>query len=819
MDYKNTLKFDRNSVNKYLNLIVDLGKAGNTNEESYYRGFKEFLESFFMPKLGFSIKVGGMDKINENKPDFTVLFDDIPIAIIKAEPPTTIDIEELLEAGYTNNTKNNYDTNNDTNSKLIEDFIRYRNEYGEDISYFITNFTHIYLLEFEEVSIDQNNFENVATVGVDKKGVAKVLVKIRRGVELFRRDYGLDKWAGEGDRQRRSYDVPIVQLEQLFKSATNHLILNIDNIRGLIRQLAKLGRALKSNLYSLYSNKDKLKKLEHAVDKGEMLQQLEIRDMAGNIVGIKGGELDLEHQVLMFLFLEDIYNDFKQSIFHDVLGDYDLLFSDLITQTVIYGIFSAWINYCSKGYKPETFSKEKVADNLPYESFIRHLFWDTTGKLTPLIQNEYISKIIEVFREAQFQRVIRKKENLLTMFYSEFLKEYDRQTAKDRGIVYTPSEIVDFIIKGLDYFLETRYSKEGGIINIDPLFITDKDKGSKSKRSDIYEIADKSKYEMTKQPSVNQKVNLNVNFLDPAAGTMTFPCGLLRYAKKKFLRVYKNERAALKAFAEWIDSYFFDNMYALEILISPYVLGHLRVQMAIEELLNVKGQNYNRHNKENIGHEEERNTISKITLAADIFKRLKFYLLNTLMNPENIEHYLHNSNIRRELESGLRVRNTQKIFVIFGNPPYNVSTQNNSEWINNKIKDYKRGLKEKNLKILSDDYVKFIRFAQWKIKQSGVGIVGFITNNNYLDGAVFKEMRRSLIKTFNEIYIVNLHGNMRKNEAGNPFGIKVGVAIVFFLRTRNENEYNNLNSDLAAKSESLSPNSINELEVYNKNCK
>jgi len=120
-----------------------------------------------------------------------------------------------------------------------------------------------------------------------------------------------------------------------------------------------------------------------------------------------------------------------------------------------------------------------------------------------------------------------------------------------------------------------------------------------------------------------------------------------------------------------------------------------------------------------------------------------------------------------------------------GNPPYNLSSQNNCAWINEKIMDYKNGLKERNKKIISDDYVKFLRFGQWKIKQAGKGILAMITNNRYLEGQMFSVMRESLRKTFDHIYIVNLHGDMRKKETGNPFDIRIGVCIAFMVRIDN----------------------------------
>ena len=96
---------------------------------------------------------------------------------------------------------------------------------------------------------------------------------------------------------------------------------------------------------------------------------------------------------------------------------------------------------------------------------------------------------------------------------------------------------------------------------------------------------------------------------------------------------------------------------------------------------------------------------------------------------------------------------------------------------------------EKNPKWLQDDYVKFIGFAQWKIDKTGEGVLGFITNHAYLDNPTFRGMRQSLLKSFEEIYVLNLHGNSRKKERSpdgskdeNVFYIQQGVAIAFYVK-------------------------------------
>jgi len=158
------------------------------------------------------------------------------------------------------------------------------------------------------------------------------------------------------------------------------------------------------------------------------------------------------------------------------------------------------------------------------------------------------------------------------------------------------------------------------------------------------------------------------------------------------------------------------------------------------------------------------------------------------------------SSLSEESHLASNVKRDQPILVILGNPPYSGISSNRGKWIDDLLKKgytcpngYKDDgyykvdgvpLKEKNPKWLQDDYVKFIRFAQWKIDQAGEGVLGFITNHSYLDNPTFRGMRQSLMNSFNEIYILDLHGNSLKKEKcpdgskdENVFDIQQGVAI------------------------------------------
>ena len=200
--------------------------------------------------------------------------------------------------------------------------------------------------------------------------------------------------------------------------------------------------------------------------------------------------------------------------------------------------------------------------------------------------------------------------------------------------------------------------------------------------------------------------------------------------------------------------------------------------------------------------------------------RFKLYLTNTLEMEELAQTELPGMvSLSEESHLAGKVKKEQPILAILGNPPYSGHSANISEkyitvmtkkgdkkrqkiktWIGNLIEDYKfvdgKPLGEKNPKWLQDDYVKFIRFAQWKIDQAGEGIVGFITNHSYLDNPTFRGMRQSLMNSFNEIYILDLHGNSLKKEKcpdgsidKNVFDIRQGVAIALFIKKKdNKNE-------------------------------
>lgn len=259
----------------------------------------------------------------------------------------------------------------------------------------------------------------------------------------------------------------------------------------------------------------------------------------------------------------------------------------------------------------------------------------------------------------------------------------------------------------------------------------------------------------------------SVTVLDPAAGTLTFLAETSKLALESFTAKY-----GAGGRKDFIKSHILKNFYAFELMMAPYAVGHLKMSFLLEEL----------------GYKLEQDD------------RFKLYLTNTLEMEELAETFLPGmAALSEESRLAGKVKKEKPILAILGNPPYSGHSTNIGAWITKEIKAYHqvdgKPLGEKNPKWLQDDYVKFIRFAQWKIEQAGEGVLGFITNHSYLDNPTFRGMRRSLMQSFDEIYLLDLHGNSLKKEKcpdgskdENVFDIQQGVAIALFIR-KNPSSY------------------------------
>jgi len=251
-----------------------------------------------------------------------------------------------------------------------------------------------------------------------------------------------------------------------------------------------------------------------------------------------------------------------------------------------------------------------------------------------------------------------------------------------------------------------------------------------------------------------------VKVLDPAAGSMTF----IDYAIKKCYDEYKI-RGKTGIFSQAVHNHIIEDFYAFEILVAAYTIGHFKIFNTLE----------------NFGVES--------------YERIKLFLTNTL-EIENVPELDILPDISEENRLANEIKKNTSLLVVCGNPPYESSSMNKGKFILELMEDYKKDVKtEKNLQPLDNDYIKFIRYAQWKISQNGTGIVGMITSNSYLDGVIHRGMRKTLLKDFDSIYILNLHGSVRRSEKPpdgqsdeNVFDIQQGVSISFFIKSNNKND-------------------------------
>ena len=434
-------------------------------------------------------------------------------------------------------------------------------------------------------------------------------------------------------------------------------------------------------------------------------------------------------------------------------------FADMYAQTITYGLFIARYNDKSL----TSFSRGEALENLSKESVLLKKFFQhiaTSDSLHPTLNNS-IEKLCKIFSIADLQKLLNQyeKKDPIVHFYEDFLSFYDREAKKNFGAYYTPVEVVRYMVNTVDDLLVNEFNLEQGFANNSTVNIKVK--------SDPYKDGKKTKTE--KIISVPQ-----VAILDPSCGTGTFMAEIVKLVKEKYFSgsnsiFYKN----------WIENNnsLMSRLIGFEIMMTSYVVAHLKLRRVIQDTL---GE------------------------VPDVSIKTNIYLTNTLTEPKSIvesnsqlSFFDFSGAINDEAEQADKWKARRPIRVIIGNPPYLYSSKNEFD-----VDEYHyetdgiTRLQERNPKGLNDDYVKFIRFSEKHINKDGKGILAFITNNGYLDNPTFRGMRACLLRTFDEIRIINLHGNSIKKETApdgskdeNVFNIRVGVCIILAIKKTTRNEW------------------------------
>jgi len=249
----------------------------------------------------------------------------------------------------------------------------------------------------------------------------------------------------------------------------------------------------------------------------------------------------------------------------------------------------------------------------------------------------------------------------------------------------------------------------------------------------------------------------NTFILDPATGTGTFLFFIVDH-------IYRSFAGQKGSWDDYVANHLLNRIFGFELLMAPYAIAHLKLGMQLEQ--------------------------TGYKFSSD--QRLGIYLTNTLEEAAKKSEKLFASWVADEANAAATIKKDLPIMVVLGNPPYSGISANRGSWINNLLESYRQAdsqpLGEKKV-WLSDDYVKFIRFAQWRIERTGQGILGLITNHGYLDNPTFRGMRQSLQNTFTDMYIFDLHGSTKKRQIPpngrkdeNVFDIQQGVSIALFVK-------------------------------------
>ncbi|MBI2832776.1 MAG: N-6 DNA methylase [Chloroflexi bacterium] len=317
---------------------------------------------------------------------------------------------------------------------------------------------------------------------------------------------------------------------------------------------------------------------------------------------------------------------------------------------------------------------------------------------------------------------------------AEILKDFGKGTGKDDPVVYFYEDFLREYDKKISQMRGVYYTP----IPVVSYIVRSIDHLLKTNFNRPQGLADKDTY-----------------ILDPATGTGTF-----LYAVINEIHESMNKQGQMGQWDGYVAAHLLPRIFGFELLMTPYVIAHLKLGLQLKDT----------------------------GIRFQAIKRLGVYLTNTLEEAVKSTEMLMAHYIVKEANAAAEIKKDAPIMVVLGNPPYSVSSLNRGEWIDTLLADYKKNLNEKKLNI-DDDYIKFIRFAQWRIEKTGYGILGFITNNSYLDGLTHRRMREYLLESFSSIYILNLHGSSRRGEQApdnikdeNVFDIQQGVAIGLFIK-------------------------------------
>lgn len=445
--------------------------------------------------------------------------------------------------------------------------------------------------------------------------------------------------------------------------------------------------------------------------------------------------------------LKDQMLAFKEILIHDITPQG---FADVYAQTIAYGMFAARLHDPTL----DTFSRQEAAELIPKSNpFLRKLFGYIAG---PDIDDRIkwvVENLSEIFLACNVEEILRnygkstKMEDPIIHFYETFLSEYDPKLRKARGVWYTPQPVVNFIVRAVDDILKAEFDLPQGLADTSKTTIKVNSQTPDKRSATGYKPMEKDVHK--------------VQILDPATGTGTFLAEVVKHIHKKF-------QGQQGIWTNYVETHLLPRLNGFELLMASYAMAHLKLDLLLTE------------------------TGFKPTIN----QRFKVYLTNSLEEHHQDTGTLFASWLSTEANESNHIKRDTPVMCVIGNPPYSGESANKGEWIMSLMEDYKKEpggkekLKERNPKWINDDYVKFLRYGQYHIEKNGSGILAFINPHGYLDNPTFRGMRWNLLKTYDKIYTIDLHGNSKKKEISpdgssdvNVFDIQQGVSVNIFVKT------------------------------------
>ncbi len=437
--------------------------------------------------------------------------------------------------------------------------------------------------------------------------------------------------------------------------------------------------------------------------------------------------------------LKDQMNAFKQILIHDITPKG---FADVYAQTIAYGMFAARLHDPSL----ETFSRQEAYELIPKSNpFLKKLFGYIAGLDVDDRIKWIVDDLVNIFLACNVEEMLKnygkatKMEDPIIHFYEDFLSEYDPKLRKARGVWYTPQPVVNFIVRAVDDILKTEFDLPQGLADTSKTNIKVDVQGKK----------------------VEKEVH-KVQILDPATGTGTFLAEVIKHVHKKF-------EGQQGIWSNYVETHLLPRLNGFELLMASYAMAHLKLDLLLTET----------------GYKPTKD------------QRFRVYLTNSLEEYHQDTGTLFANWLSTEANEANRIKRDTPVMVVIGNPPYSGESANKGEWIMSLMEDYKKEpggkekLNERNPKWINDDYVKFIRYGQHYIEKTGEGILAFINPHGFLDNPTFRGMRWNLMKTFDKVYTIDLHGNAKKKETApdgsidqNVFDIMQGVSINIFVKKK-----------------------------------